>query len=276
MKTILSLGAGVQSTTLLLMSIKGELPPLDCAIFADTGWEPREVYSHLEWLKQMQNVVPIHVVKRGSIREHTMNGFVRGAGGQYATMPLRVLNDDGTGGMIRRQCTREYKIEPIERFIKQEVLGLKKNARWPKEHAVDQWMGISVDEVQRMRESDKEWNRFVYPLANYPDLMLPAPITRQGCIEWLAKNYPRRNIPRSCCIGCPFRGNKEWRYLRDNYPDEWADAIEVDTAIRHADKMGGEVFLHRDCVPLEEANIDKPEGDDLFDMGNECLGYCGS
>jgi hypothetical protein len=44
----LSLGAGVQSTTLLLMSLEGMLPKLDCAIFADTGWEPQRVYEHLD------------------------------------------------------------------------------------------------------------------------------------------------------------------------------------------------------------------------------------
>ena len=37
---ILNLGAGVQSSTVLLMSIHGELPHIDHAIFADTGWEP--------------------------------------------------------------------------------------------------------------------------------------------------------------------------------------------------------------------------------------------
>ena len=34
---VLSLGAGVQSSTLLLMSCRGVLPKLDAAIFADTG-----------------------------------------------------------------------------------------------------------------------------------------------------------------------------------------------------------------------------------------------
>ena len=54
MKTthILSLGAGVQSTTLYLMFLHGEITPqIDCAIFADTGEEPESVYEHLEWLK---------------------------------------------------------------------------------------------------------------------------------------------------------------------------------------------------------------------------------
>ena len=44
MKRFLSLGAGVQSSTLALMIANGELEPVDSAIFADTGWEPRKVY----------------------------------------------------------------------------------------------------------------------------------------------------------------------------------------------------------------------------------------
>ena len=40
---VLSLGAGVQSTTLALMIEKGEIPMVDCAIFADTMGEPKKV-----------------------------------------------------------------------------------------------------------------------------------------------------------------------------------------------------------------------------------------
>ena len=42
---VLSLGAGVQSSTLALMASRGEIGPMpDCAIFADTGAEPAKVY----------------------------------------------------------------------------------------------------------------------------------------------------------------------------------------------------------------------------------------
>jgi hypothetical protein len=48
---VLSLGAGVQSTTMALMAAHGEVGPMpDCAIFSDTGWEPNAVYQHLAWL----------------------------------------------------------------------------------------------------------------------------------------------------------------------------------------------------------------------------------
>jgi hypothetical protein len=40
-KRVLSLGAGVQSTALLLMMIHGEVPKADAVIFSDTGWEPK-------------------------------------------------------------------------------------------------------------------------------------------------------------------------------------------------------------------------------------------
>ena len=57
--TVISLGGGVQSTVMALMAGQS-LPPTgsggafdrvpDCAIFADTRWEPPSVYEHVEWL----------------------------------------------------------------------------------------------------------------------------------------------------------------------------------------------------------------------------------
>ena len=61
---ILSLGAGVQSSTMALMADKGEfgVKP-DAAVFADTGWEPKPVIQHLEYLKSVISY-PIHIVKK--------------------------------------------------------------------------------------------------------------------------------------------------------------------------------------------------------------------
>lgn len=57
----LSLGAGVQSTTMALMAAHGELGPMpDCAILPILGWEPKAVYEHLDWLMSA-NVLPFPV-----------------------------------------------------------------------------------------------------------------------------------------------------------------------------------------------------------------------
>ena len=279
-KRILSLGAGVQSTTLLLMSCKGILPKLDCAIFADTQWEPKEVYDHLDWLEDeaANHNIPVVRVSKGNLREHTMNGFVRGRkedGNLYAVLPLRVLNPDGTNGMIQRQCTSEYKVGPIDRHIKTEILGLSKTARWPTTHSIDLWFGISVDEMRRIRQAKTAWKQHVYPFCNLPDKYIKKPTSRGACVAWLAENYPGRNMPRSVCIGCPFRSNQAWRYLKKN-PKEWADAVEVDEKIRFANTMNREVYLHRSLRPLKNADLGDDPNQMGFGFGEECLGYCGS
>lgn len=76
---VLSLGAGVQSTTLLRMIIHGELEPVQHAIFSDTGWEPRAVYDHLELLKTEceQADIPLHVVSNGNRSQRSISGHKR-------------------------------------------------------------------------------------------------------------------------------------------------------------------------------------------------------
>ena len=81
----LSLGAGVQSTTLALMAAHGAVGPMpDCAIFADTGWEPRAVYEHLDWLMSA-NVLPfpVFVVGPGNMRD---NLLAAGRGERWASI----------------------------------------------------------------------------------------------------------------------------------------------------------------------------------------------
>jgi len=66
---LLSLGAGVQSTTALLPSIEGTLPKLDATIFADSGWDPAAV-SHLDRTSSAAEAagIPLHRVCNGDLR----------------------------------------------------------------------------------------------------------------------------------------------------------------------------------------------------------------
>jgi 3'-phosphoadenosine 5'-phosphosulfate sulfotransferase (PAPS reductase)/FAD synthetase len=142
MMRILSLGAGIQSTVLLEMSITRELPKLDCAIFADTQYEPPAVYTHLKVLKAKAEAagIPVHTVSVGDLRHDAIeirSHRVSSDGKRYASIPLFILNPDGSQGRVRRQCTSEYKIIPIERFIKREILGYKPGARLPREILVE-------------------------------------------------------------------------------------------------------------------------------------------
>lgn len=281
---VLSLGAGVQSTTVALMTLEGELPPIDAAIFADTGWEPAEVYGHLWWLagKFHDAGVPLFVVSAGNIRDDHVRPegehlFIRNprknpdwAGRQRTFVPFYVVNPDGSDGITYRTCTKTYKIEPVERKLR-DLLGLRPYQPWPKELAVLQVFGISWDEIQRMKASQRPAIAHEYPL-------IDRRMTRSDCHRWMAeRGY---SAPRSACIGCPYHRNDEWRKLRDEAPDEWAEAIEFDEAMRHKQATGrlpilGVPFLHDQRVPLSEADLDEAEDNQLALFDNECEGMCG-
>ena len=61
---ILSFGAGVQSTTLLEMALRGDIEAVDHVIFADTGWEPDPVIENMVKYGERCSAagVPFHVV----------------------------------------------------------------------------------------------------------------------------------------------------------------------------------------------------------------------
>lgn len=267
--TVLSLGAGVQSSTLAMLAEKGIIGPKpDCAIFADTGWESKAVYEWLDWLES-QLSYPVHRVSNGNIREDQLTARVRGTqdkGQRWAALPYFVASDSVGGGMIRRQCTKEYKITPIERFIREELIGIQKGQRVPKGVTVESWRGISADESQRMKPSKHKWEIVRYPLA------MELQWTRGDCLAWFEQQF---NVlpPRSSCIGCPFHSNYEWLEMKINRPQEWADAVAFDNAIRKSGGMRGDSYIHRSRLPLDQAPLDNPDQIDLF--GNECEGMCG-
>jgi hypothetical protein len=227
----------------------------DCAIFADTHFEPQAVYDHLAWLTAHCESVgfPIHIVSAGDIRADTLASL--DGGGRFASMPFFVEKEDGEGAILRRQCTREYKVEPIQRQVRAMRMG-----REP----VEMWLGISLDEYRRMKESRVKYIQHRYPLVD-------ARLTRKDCILWLERNgYP--TPPKSACIACPFHSNSAWREMKLTDPGSWSQAIAFDEATRVLPRTTGNTFLHSSLKPLSEVEL----GEDQLDLwANECEGHCG-
>lgn len=259
MLNVLSLGAGVQSTTLLLMSSVGELEPLNAAIFADTGWESHATYEHLDWLeREVDGRVPIVRVSQGNLRENAL-GLVSSNERKWGTMPLFTRYNGSVSMIGFRFCTTKYKVRPIRKAIR-ERLGKGEQAVL--------WLGISLDEVERMRDSGVQYYCHRYPLVERR-------MTRQHCLAWLAEHgYPEP--PRSSCLGCPFHSNYEWRAIRSD-PAAWADVTEFDRYIRQLPKVRGEVYLHRSLRPLTEVDLSTAEDHDQLRLWvNDCTGLCGT
>lgn len=276
MISVLSLGAGVQSTTLLLMSCLGLVPRLDAAIFADTGWEPSAVYEHFGWLQSFAagKGIPVITVKHRNLREDLIKFRRSGKSGKdYTNVPLYLRDKNDRVGMARRSCTDKYKIRPVDKHIRAML-------RERGETVAQVWLGITADEITRISRSRFSWKQHLYPFCGHRHNggVLTEPWSREDCLGWLHDTFPLREVPRSSCIGCPYHSNEEWRRVKAN-PVEWADAIEVDEAIRNQENPSliGTPFLHRSALPLVDADLsDKPQDDFFFGMSNECLGMCGN
>jgi len=271
---VLSLGAGVQSSTLALMIEKGQVPMVDAAIFADVKGEPKAVYTHLDWLEKKLSY-PVYRVTWRDLKQDILDA----AEGKHKafTAPFFTKHPiTGKKKMLRRQCTFMYKINPVGQKVRG-LLGLKKGEKRKKDTRVEMLMGISKDEVFRMKT-----NRIPYITNMYP--LVDMNITRSNCLEWMSKyGYPKP--PRSACTFCPYHSNEEWREIKKN-KEEWSEVVAMDKAIRHQERhkdkfknskeVLDELYLHREGIPIDEVDLDKKKDSQLDLFNNECEGMCGN
>lgn len=267
---VLSLGAGVQSTCLALMAERGDygLTKPDFAIFADTGWEPPEVYEHLEWLKS-QLSFEVVTVRSGNIRDDILEGKMPD-GSKFLGIPAFLTGPDGSSGILHRQCTTHYKTNPINSYLR-ERLEIMPKRRAPVDVQVEMWLGISSDEAIRQKPGKEEWVTKRYPL-------LELDFSRAQLQNWFNENYPNRNLPSSSCIGCPYHSDSIWKHLKENDPKSFQDAVFIDQALRNVPAtkgaIKGEAYLHRSRIPLIDVDFSPAVG--YHDaMLEECEGLCG-
>jgi hypothetical protein len=262
-RRILNLGAGTQSSVLLVMADRGDIEPVEVAIFADTEDEPQEVYDHLAWLHDQVRNTPIVTVKTGPIASEALE-YQRAhapVGGRYASIPLYTAN-----GAQNRQCTKYYKVIPIRRYIREHVLKLAPRQHVPAGTIVTQVFGLHFDERDRMRSPTTKFEQFEYPLVDRK-------MRRQAVIDLSEKWFPDHVFPRSACKRCPYRLDDEWMALT---PDEFNEVCDWDDEMRALDIAGGGsgVFVHQSRKPLREVRLGQ-HTDQLFGIRNECEGMCG-
>src|SRR5690606_6055011 len=152
-------------------------------------------------------------------------------------------------GIFGRKCTSEYKLRVITK--KQRELGKVPRARKGKARPVSviAYVGISWDEIERMKPSTEEWCEVQWPLI---DLRM----TRDDCKAWMkARGYPEP--PRSACVFCPFHSDEEWARLKAYEPREFERAVRFDKELRRLAAMQtgtaaspGDLYLHQSLRPL--------------------------
>lgn len=226
---ILSYGGGTPSTTLALMACENALtgravwpmvPKYSAVIFCDLHAEPPWVERQTAFVSDLcqQAGIPYY-----TLDSDLYHDFVRNFGrSRVSCIPFWTLGDDGKKGKMPRQCTCDYKIKVIERFVRYELLRYKPRERAiPLDvHAHGLHMGIMWEEQKRAKPSRQTLFQNKYPLVDMG-------WTRARCYQY-NRDVWGLDTRASCCLFCPFHTNYFYRYLREHEPEHYALALQVD------------------------------------------------
>lgn len=224
-----SYGGGVQSCAIAALIVEGRLDPPDRTVIADTHYEQSTTWDFLERIIQPRLGFPIH---RVPAKDFATVGLYGGKDKDTLLIPA-FTNQSGETGKLPAFCSNEWKRRVIERWARKS--GFSGGAFW---------MGFSTDELQRVKKGSGVW------LERYP--LIEERMSRGDCIS-LATRVFGEIPPRSSCWMCPNHTQEEWRDIRDNKPKDWQMAITFDRSVRKRDPNA---FLHADCIPLEQADLD--------------------
>ena len=193
MRTVISYGGGVQSTALVVLAMQ-------------RGWQIDEIVhvdlldaeapNTREYVKYFANWL-WETHRRGiTILQRDLYGDML-ARPAFTPAPWRAA--DGSF-MLKRQCTRQYKVEPIRRYLYDKY----------KREKIRLMLGISVDEFYRMRDSGFKRIENVYPLVDER-------LTRNDC-RAILERAGLATPPKSSCWFCPYRSARSQAELLKQYP----------------------------------------------------------
>lgn len=216
MNSYIAFSGGVESTAMALMFSKKSQP-----IFTDTGWEHRELY---DWIAKVEEKIGVDVLRIKRDGE---------------TLPEYIKRAKFYPSGMARFCTRMFKIEPMDDFLKDKV---------PCEILI----GLNVDEQNRTG------NHGLMDGVSYRYPLIELGLTRQNCIDVLREHELLPNFPaymrRGGCVGCFWKSRKEYALMAKQSPDEADEVAAIEEEIQ--DERGSH-YAVRDGIPNMRQFVDK-------------------
>lgn len=224
-----SCGGGVDSVAMAVLIYQEILPKPDYAIMTDNGYDASYTwdYVHQTLMPKLSEIgVELHIIKS---QDYVDTSIIRN---DMVVLPAFSWHE-GKPGRFNTKCSGTWKLTPAKRWLREQ--GVKRCVNW---------VGISADESQRIKESRLKWITYKYPLADRN-------LSRRDCKRLIAKaGWP---VPlRSACVMCPQHSDNQWLDLRDDYPDDFQRAIDIEKEMH---KTHPHVFLHRSLRPLRDADF---------------------
>lgn len=128
------------------------------------------------------------------------------------------------------------------------------------------WVGVSLDEIERIKDSRVKYIEHYYPL-----------IENRITIDQIVNYFEVNKIKepgKSACLICPFHSFNYWSMFKRYSRKEFEKACDFDDAIRNYPGLKSKAYLSNFRKPLRE--IDFSQHPSLFpELIEECEGLCG-
>jgi hypothetical protein len=286
--TFLNYSGGKQSTAILWMILRGDLPRPEhfTVLNADPGMEDSRTYEHVQMMFEQCEMAGIEAFTVDgpnlyedllSLPERKIKSFKNPP---YWTIPRNeeqaILFEGaarGKRGRLKQKCTETYKIAPMDRAVRmilERDHGIsRKTSRIP-ENCVEKIIGFSFDEVSRMKPAQQKYVYFSYPL-----------IDRRLGNDDVHNYYIENGLPippRSVCNACFANGIDHFKDMYENRPEDWNQAVSVDDIVRDglmAQGVKDYVYVSGTCVPLRALAENGFDRDGIDAANWSCdSGYC--
>lgn len=266
-KRIFSFGGGVQSHAVLALAAAGEVQ-YDAFVFANVGGdsESPDTLDYIERITkpfcEAHQLTFVEVAKRGlTLYQDTVRQDKK-------SFPIPAFGRDG--GQLFNACTHDWKIRPIDNWIREQG--------WSR---VTIGLGISLDEFHRAKDTDWHdreneqnkghkygfWKAREYPLLNLQ-------LSRSACHRIIA-NAGLPPPPKSACYFCPNTKLAEWQRMRQERPDLFSKAAELEESLNSRAERDVYVSLTRTNIRLSDAVGDQKMLEFPDDPDDRCdSGYC--
>ena len=264
---ILSCGAGMQSTALALMSCENkrdgikykEVPIYDAIIYCDLGHEPQWVYKQVDFIKEKCEItgIPFYILDTHLYQDYIDNFGKK----RVVSIPFWTINENGKKGKMMRNCTLDYKINEIIKFVRRDILQYKKGQKTKKEDlkAHEMHLGFSYEEQKRCKDNPHKMFVNKFPLVKMG-------LTRADNYKYILEVWGLDTKASACNI-CPFHTNYFFQYLRNNYEKDYQEVIKFDELLEKEQpntKIKSKLYISKSRKRINELNEEECKDKETF------------
>lgn len=213
----IAFSGGVESTTMCVLY--GSQAK---AIFADTGWEDPHMYARLETVEE--KIKAIHP----NFELIRIRAEIEIRGKKVTNLKDYIKAYKYYPSVFSRFCTRVFKIEPIDKFLKTQG-------------ECELMIGLNAEEGDKRTGNHGLMANIKY---SYP--LFENGVTRDSCKKILDKIGLLPELPVYCsrggCVGCFFKTKKEFVAMSMLAPKQFDEVVELEDAIQ--DERGKKFHVH--------------------------------